>query len=138
MIKTIFSIEDDTTTQFLNRYIIEAEAFCENMIEAYNGVEAITYYEKLEKGEIPKENLPEIILLDLNMPVMDGWEFFETFKKRFPTYFSKTKIFILSSSINPIDEAKAKNEKNIKAFLQKPLDKDKIEVIRKIMNKDNL
>ena len=134
MIKNVISIEDDQTTQFLNRYILETESFCENMVEAINGVEAIKFYEKLDIGVIPIDNLPEIVLLDLNMPIMDGWDFFETFNKRFPLFFIKTKIFILSSSINPADKARANKEKNIEAFIEKPLDKQKLEFIKLRLN----
>ncbi|RAR75407.1 response regulator transcription factor [Flavobacterium aciduliphilum] len=81
------------------------------MVEAYNGVEALAYYEKLEQGAVSLENLPEVVLLDLNMHVMDGWDFFETFKKRFPKYFSQTKIFILSSSINPLMKPELKKKR---------------------------
>jgi CheY-like chemotaxis protein len=122
MIKKVLSIDDDNIVQFLHRVIIEEEPFCEQLIEAYNGEEALDYYENFANGVEPIENLPDIILLDLNMPLMDGWEFFETFERRFPQYIEKTKVFILSSSINPADVSRAKAEKNIVAFLEKPLD----------------
>ena len=130
MFTTIFSIDDDPTTQFLNRYILESVHFCEHIIEANNGEDALSYYEELEKGIIPIENLPEIILLDLNMPVMDGWEFFELFKTRFPKFIEKTKVFVISSTINPDDNAKVKNEKNIEAIISKPLDTEKLHFIK--------
>ncbi|MFP5042691.1 response regulator [Parasediminibacterium sp. JCM 36343] len=130
MIKTVLSIDDDKVVQFLHRDIIESELFCEQLLEAYNGEEALDFYNKFQSNGEPIANLPEVILLDLNMPGMNGWEFFEAFEKRYPQYIEKTKIFILSSSINPADISKAKTEKNIVAFLEKPLDVDKLTNIR--------
>jgi CheY-like chemotaxis protein len=135
MIKLVLLIEDDSITQFLNRHIIESFAFCENIIEAANGLEALNYYEKLENGAEPIENVPEVIILDLNMPILDGWEFFESFKNKYPNFLEKTKVFVLSSSINPEDIRRANNDRNIAAFLEKPLDNDKLEVIRHILDK---
>lgn len=136
MFNTILSIDDDPTTQFLNRHIIESVHFCETIVEANNGLDALSYYEKFEKGIISIKNLPEIILLDLNMPVMDGWEFYELFKERFPQFIENTKIFVISSTINPDDNAKVKSEKNIEAILSKPLDAEKLDFIRSsIVNK---
>ena len=121
MINTVLSIDDDEVTQMLNKFHLHAEKFCTNVIVASNGMEAIEFFRKLESGEIPMDSFPEIIVVDLNMPMMDGWEFVEAFKKDFPHFEEKTKIFILSSTINPADQEKADNEKSIAAFLEKPL-----------------
>ena len=134
MFHTVLSIEDDSTTQFLNKLTMESAGFCENIIQANGGEEALAYYEKLENGEEPTLQLPEIILLDLNMPVMDGWEFFEAFEMRFPHFIEKTKIFILSSSVNPKDATRATEEKNIAAFLAKPLDDKQLNTIKEMLD----
>lgn len=136
MIKTVLVIEDDFITLYLNREILEFANFCENIVEATNGDEALSYFENIEKGDNPMDNLPEVILLDLNMPVMDGWEFFETFVKKFPGFVKKTNIFILSSSINPEDQERAIKDPNIAAFLSKPLDEDEhFDIIKSFLNK---
>lgn len=121
MINTVLSIEDDKVTQILNGVHLRTNQFCNTIIEAYNGIEAIDFFKKLDSGEISMESFPEIIFLDLNMPMMDGWDFLETFKRDFAHFEEKTKIFILSSSINPADVERAKKENNIVAFLAKPL-----------------
>lgn len=124
MIKTVLVIEDDVITRFLTSQILTSENFCENIVEANNGIEAMRYFENIKKEDNPMDILPEVILLDLNMPAMDGWEFFEAFSENFPEFIKKTNIFILSSSINPEDEERALNEPNITAFLFKPLNAD--------------
>lgn len=121
MINTVLSVEDDKVTQLLNKFHLNANKFCTNVIQTYNGLEAIDFFKKLDSGEVSMESFPEIIFLDLNMPVMEGWEFFEAFKRDFAKFEEKTKIFILSSSINPADIERAKNERSIIAFLEKPL-----------------
>jgi CheY-like chemotaxis protein len=82
------------------------------------------------------ESFPEVIFLDLNMPMMDGWEFFETFKKDFARFEEKTAIFILSSSINPEDLERAKNEKRIVGFLAKPLNAENLKKAIKLLGED--
>ena len=131
MIRTLMSIEDDSVTQMLNRIELEDAKFCENIEEAWNGEVALKYFEALNKEIDGILRVPEIILLDLNMPVMDGWEFLDLFQKQYPQFIEKTKIFILSSSINPSDREKAKEEKIIEGFLSKPLDEFELDILRK-------
>lgn len=136
MKKTVLVIDDDIITIYLNRMVLESASFCDNIVEASSGDEGLLYFENLEKGDNPMDNLPEVILLDLNMPVMDGWEFFEIFVKRFPEFVKKIKIFVLSSSTNPVDEDRAKKDPNIAAYLSKPLDEDKhFNIINSFLNK---
>jgi len=116
----------------LNKIELQDGQVCERLDEAWNGEVAIKYFEALSKEKDGLLNVPEIILLDLNMPVMDGWEFLEIFQQRFPEFAAKTKIFILSSSINPSDREKAKSESNVVDFLSKPLDEFELQILKKL------
>jgi CheY-like chemotaxis protein len=133
MINTVLSVDDDQVTQTLNGFHLNAENFCHSIIEAYNGLEALDFFKKLDSGDISMERFPAVIFLDINMPVMDGWDFFEQFKTDFAHFEAKTTIFILSSSINPEDLAKAKNEKSIAGFLAKPLNAENIKKVKDIL-----
>lgn len=133
MINTVLSIDDDQVTQLLNKFHLNAEKFCSNVVEAYNGLEAIDFFRKLDSGEISMDSFPEIVFLDLNMPMMDGWAFVEAFKENFAHFEDKTKIFILSSCISPVDQERAKNEKIITAFLAKPLNAKKLEDVMNLL-----
>lgn len=129
MINTVLSIDDYQVTQLLNKIHLDSENFCTNVIEAYNGLEAIDFFSKLDSREISMDSFPEIIFLDLNMSMMDGWKFFDAFKRDFAHFEKKTKIFILSSSINPADLERAKNESSIVAFLEKPLNAETLKKV---------
>jgi len=133
MVNTVLSIDDDKVTQVLNGIHLTDYKFCNKIIEAYNGIEAISFFKKLENGEISMDSFPEIIFLDLNMPMMDGWAFFEAFKRDFAHFEEKTKIFVLSSSINPTDKERAENEKSIVAFLNKPLDEENLKEVSNLL-----
>jgi two-component system chemotaxis response regulator CheY len=139
MVTTVLSIDDDKVTQILNGIHLKNNKFCTTIIEAYNGKEAIDFFKKLDSGEISMESFPEVIFLDLNMPIMDGWDFLEIFKREFAQFEEKTKIFIISSSINPADVERANNEKSIVAFLAKPLNSENLKKVINLLGlKENI
>ena len=76
----ILLVDDDEPTNFLNQMVIEELDIAEQIRVAQNGQEALTY---LKKTGIGDENfpLPDLILLDINMPAMNGWEFLERYRK---------------------------------------------------------
>ncbi len=134
MIKKVLCIEDDSVTQFLNKIELEDAGFCEKMEEAWNGQVALDYYEALSKEEDGLSKAPEIILLDLNMPVMDGWEFLEIFLKKYPQFSERTMVFVVTSSINPADKIRSHKEDAVKGFLSKPLDGVQIAVLKEFID----
>jgi len=134
MIKVILSIEDDSVTQMLNKIELQDGQVCERLDEAWNGEVAIKYFEALSKEKDGLLNVPEIILLDLNMPVMGGWEFLELFSTQYPHFVERIKIFVLSSSINPEDRIRASKEPLVQAFLYKPLNEKDIDILRKAIS----
>ena len=133
MIKTVLSIEDDSSTQFLNRLFLEESGYCKNMLEAADGLEALAFFERLENGEEPKENMPQLILLDINMPLMGGWEFLDIYTKKYPKFAESIPVFILSSTINPADRIKVHNDIRVVSLLEKPFDFEQIEVVKRFL-----
>ncbi|GIZ10347.1 response regulator [Flavobacterium sp. UMI-01] len=109
-------IEDDPTHLFITKKYVELSGLVENIMIYKNGKEA---YDKLKAIFISAQKLPEIILLDLNMPIWDGWQFLEEFLK-IPIK-SKINIFILTSSVSSEDRIQASKFNLNGKYLVKPI-----------------
>ena len=109
-------IEDDPIHIFLSKKYLEMTGRIENIMICQNGKEA---YDKLQAIFTSGEILPELILLDLNMPIWDGWQFLEKFKD-IPLQ-SKITLYILTSSINEADREKARLFNNVNNYVVKPI-----------------
>ncbi len=104
------------------------------VIERTNQFETIQFYKDgiyaLQDFKDPEVVLPEMILLDINMPQMDGWQFLESLIKHRPTFKDETIIYIVTSSIAHSDREKAKSFDEISGFLSKPVS---VESLKKII-----
>jgi CheY-like chemotaxis protein len=120
MIKKLLCVDDDKITLTLIKLVVSKAAFAEEIITRMNGKEALDYYSSLSENSSAAA-YPELIFLDLNMPVMSGWDFLEEFSKNFYQQFNQTKIVIVSSSTDPDEKARAKNYPMIIDFLSKPI-----------------
>jgi CheY-like chemotaxis protein len=116
-IKTVLLIDDDSINNFINERLIKKCQISEEVVVMLNGNEAILYLK--EKLKI-KESCPELILLDINMPVMDGFEFLAAFKNLDFANKSEVNIVMLTTSSNPHDMEKLNNSA-ISGYLNKPL-----------------
>lgn len=117
-LKSIWIVDDDLIARLLIKKRLEKESFSHTIIEFENGQEAFNAY--LNRGAKTEE--PELILLDLNMPVMDGWTFLDSIAKRTTASDSLPSVAILTSSIDQEDRDQAKEYSNVISFLKKPLD----------------
>jgi CheY-like chemotaxis protein len=120
MIKKLLCVDDDKITLTLIKLVVNKAAFAEEIITRMNGKEALDYYGSLSENPSTAA-CPELIFLDLNMPVMSGWDFLEEFTRNFYQQFKQTKIVIVSSSTDPDEKARAKNYPMIIDFLSKPI-----------------
>ena len=120
MIKKLLCVDDDNITLTLIKLIVSKASFAEEIITKMNGKEALEYYSDLS-ANTEMETYPELIFLDLNMPIMGGWDFVDEFAKTFYKKFSQTKIIILSSSTDPEEKAKTQKYPMIIGYLSKPL-----------------
>ncbi len=120
MLDLILCVDDDPITLMLCKKVITKASFSDTIITAKNGEEALEYFDSiLDKQE---ENiLPQLIFLDLNMPVMDGWEFLDNFSTDKYSKVNSTKIVVLSSTIDPEDLEKSKKYPMVIDFLSKPI-----------------
>jgi len=126
--KVICIIDDDPIYQLLINKIIALSETEYDVISFKNGKEAI---EKLSEDVKENKKLPEIILLDIEMPVMDGWDFMKQIEESLSDKTEKTAIYIVSSSIAYEDQEKAKTFPEIMGYFSKPIDSNKILEITK-------
>lgn len=114
----IFLVDDDPINNLINKRLLGKVGISNKIIEFLEGEEALVQIEAL-----PSEN-QILIFLDINMPVLNGWEFIEKYNEVFPN--RQDRIVILSSSIDYQDRQKAKEYQIVSGFLEKPLTLDKI------------
>ncbi len=123
--KTILCVDDDLITLSICSIVMQKANFCEEIITLNNGKEAVDFYKNLSNQVLEKTeaNVPELVFLDLNMPIMNGWDFLDSFEADYLSLFPKTIVYILSSSVDPIDLEKSKSYASVKGFISKPLTK---------------
>lgn len=120
----VLLIDDDKINNFLNRSIIEKHCGNDCIVSEFINPEEA--YEFLKDCSLTNhENCPDVIFLDINMPEMSGFELLEKMEEE-SIRLVKTKIFILSSSLDPNDIERSKSFESVTDFISKPLDKSKI------------
>ncbi|MBC8111407.1 MAG: response regulator [Verrucomicrobia bacterium] len=124
---TVMLIDDNEIDNLINQKIIEASSICKNILTHTSGRSAIEFLKNVEKlGSSVSEALPEIIFLDIDMPLMDGFQFLEEFEKLSHITKEYSKVIMLTSSINPQDVGKSKKYEYVKQYLNKPLTQESL------------
>jgi CheY-like chemotaxis protein len=103
--------------------VIKKSAFAEDVVSAKNGKEGLNYFSAFfskSNTNLPEE-APQLIFLDLNMPVMNGWDFLEEYLMKYADRLPKTKVIIVSSTVNPEDFSRANRYEIVIDFINKPL-----------------
>jgi CheY-like chemotaxis protein len=119
-------IDDNKIYQFMLTRIINNNNLAESIIAFSDGEKAIQY---LTDNKATNENIPDIIFLDVNMPILDGWQFIEEYASIKNEIKKKVVIFMLSSSVNPIDIERASRINEISDYIIKPM---KLEELKRI------
>jgi len=132
MLEQILCVDDDPITLMLCKKVIERASFSAEIITAQNGEEALHFFNELKYSK-NKAKKPQLIFLDLNMPVMGGWEFLDHFSTVDYKEFSSIKVVVLSSTINPEDLDKAKQYTAVIDFLSKPITYSMLEYLKNKM-----
>lgn len=128
--KSILLIDDDDASNFLNRMLLNKANVGDHIDVALNGREALNKLQAIiDSGKM--EDFPEIIFLDLNMPVLDGWEFLEGFNT-FPKAVKERVlgIYLLTTSLRESDRQKARKNPYIQDFVEKPITLEYLDSIK--------
>lgn len=119
-LKNVCIIDDDNIYINLVSKIIELKKLSESVLVFNNGKEALDFFlQSLQKEE--NEDVPQVIFLDLNMPVMDGWGFLDKFSKIKNQIRKKIDLYVVSSSIDSRDIERAKSIDIVSDYLTKPI-----------------
>ena len=124
-IDRILLVDDDNITNFLNVRLIKKMNLSSEIKIANNGQEALAYLKEAKTKRIPN---PSLIFLDLNMPIMNGFEFINSIKGN-KTWNKRPVIIVLSSSENKTEINVLKDLNVVSDFLVKPLTEEKIQSV---------
>lgn len=122
----IYLVDDDKGNNFLTRVMLEDAGYIGQSVSFQSANEAL---QSLLNAITSKSKLPSFIMLDINLPGMDGWEFIDEFSKLNPEATSTISIHMLSSSVNPADESRARKHPSVTSFLPKPLSEEDAQLI---------
>lgn len=121
LINTIFIVDDDPIHQQIAKIMIERQAISSH-IRVFSDAQDVLGLLRENAGDV--QALPDLILLDLNMPVMDGWEFLEEYAEFQDQLPKQIRIFVLTSSIDEKDKERVNAYSFVTGYLTKPLSKE--------------
>jgi CheY-like chemotaxis protein len=121
---SILLVDDDEINNFISIKLIKKALLTSDIMACLNGRFAIDQLVDIQKRD--PEKLPDYIFLDINMPIMNGWEFLDEYKRLNIDPLGKSKIFIISSSVFSNDINRARSYPIVKSFISKPLSVEKI------------
>ena len=123
-LKSILLVDDNEIDTFFHRSVLEKMGVVEHIAEAYDGQQALDYLHEAAQGG----QMPELIFLDINMPIMDGWEFLDSFKQA--GYDGQSVVvMMLTTSLNPDDAERAGELHELSGFITKPLNEEHMQKI---------
>ncbi len=123
----VLCINDSDINLFLQKKLLLQSGITDKVITVHDGQEALDYYSKLK--EIGDNNYPKLILLDIHMPVVSGWEFLDKFSELYLPLFPDTRVIINSSTVDGEEIKKANEYPFVIDFLNSPLT---LEYLRKV------
>lgn len=119
MIRKVAIVDDDSIFQFTTKVTIQRLKLAETVEFFQDGSEMMEFLRSAKSDEFP-----EVVLLDINMPVTDGWDFLDLYNEWEEEKQKQIRIYMLSSSINPVDINKAEENKHVLEYVIKPISDD--------------
>jgi CheY-like chemotaxis protein len=130
IISTVMLVDDNDTDNFIHKRVIELTGFAKNIIVKNSGKSALEY---LDTNKNTLDLLPDIIFLDINMPIVDGFVFLFEYENFPDDLKNKCKIVILSSSDSKRDIDRIVDNEYVINFITKPLSEDSLEKLKKFL-----
>lgn len=117
-LNTILLIDDSEPTNFLHKIVVDDANCADECVSFLSAIEALEYLKTAKEGKFPQ---PDLIFLDINMPLMNGWEFIEEYNKLEDNQKGGVVVVMLTTSLNLDDKDKADTINKIAGFMNKPL-----------------
>lgn len=122
-LKCLMLIDDCEATNYYNRLILEQLNVAKLIVIRQSAMSALKY---LKRVVIDSNSTPDLILLDINMPGMNGWEFLAEYENLDAAHQSKALLIMLTTSLNLDDHAKAEKLDKVNGFINKPLEEEEL------------
>ena len=129
-IQLVMLVDDNDTDNFIHKRVIELTGFAKNIVVKNSGKSALEY---LESNKNNIANLPDVIFLDINMPIVDGFVFLFEYENFPEDLKHKCKIAILSSSDNKRDIDRIVDNEYVVNFITKPLSEEALADLKKLL-----
>ena len=125
--KSVMLIDDNEIDNLINQKMLEAANIADTILMHSGAKGALEFLKNMERLASSGVGLPEVIFLDIDMPLMDGFQFLDEFDKLSDYIKNNVSIIMLTSSINPQDLGKARKSSYIKKYINKPLTQEALE-----------
>ncbi len=117
----ILFLEDDDITNYYTQFLLKDLGCTAKVHYATNGLEALAYLKEC----VQQQTWPDLILVDINMPVLDGFGFLQQYEQHHATTLDSTRIYMLTSSEHPRDRERSRSFPCVTGYLTKPFDREK-------------
>ncbi|WP_411030641.1 response regulator [Spongiimicrobium sp. 3-5] len=140
-LNSILLVDDDEASHFINKIFIKKLDLKVKVYEVLNGMEALDFLDKVSTSvKMINAFAPCLLVLDIYMPIMDGWQFLDAYLERYPKAIrDKIIIIMMTLSEDDRDIIKAKNNTVIKEYIPKPLTDEKlVEIMEKYFTMNDI